>query len=196
MKWMNSLTNNLFIVGGGGHALSVLEILKEKSMPISGYIDVTPSSKIDLPYVEENQFLSEFKYAKNKPEILLAVGTNADCSFRAAMADKYKEFPKCKPIASEKSIISRDVDISFGTVVMPGACIRTRSVIGQHCIINTMTSIDHECTLEENVHLGPGAILCGNVYLEKNVFIGAGAIIFPGVRILKNTTIPAGSKVK
>ena len=82
MKWMNSLTNNLFIVGGGGHALSVLEILKEKSMAISGYIDVTPSSKIDLPYVEENQFLSEFKYAKNKPKILLAVGTNADCSFR------------------------------------------------------------------------------------------------------------------
>ena len=94
------------------------------------------------------------------------------------MADKYKRVSKCKPIASENSIISRDVDISFGTVVMPGACIRTRSVIGQHCIINTMTSIDHECTLEENVHLGPGAILCGNVYLEKNVFIGAGAIIF------------------
>ena len=42
----NSLTNNLFIVGGGGHALSVLEILKEKSMAISGYIDVTPSSKL------------------------------------------------------------------------------------------------------------------------------------------------------
>ena len=76
--------------------------------------------------------------------------------------------------------------------------------IKANSIINTRTSIDHDCVIGENVHIAPGAILCGNVSVKKRAFVGAAACIMPprltigvdaivgaGTTVLDN--VPAGS---
>jgi acetyltransferase EpsM len=62
-------------------------------------------------------------------------------------------------------------------------------------IINTNASVDHECVLENFVHISPGAILTGNVHVGEGTHIGAGATVIPGVRIGKWCTIGAGSVI-
>ena len=162
-----SLKNNLFLIGGGGHALSVLEVLEENKLIVSGLVDIKNNSNLDLPYKNESEFISSFKNQGYKPQILITIGSKTDCNFRASIIKKYKDFSYHPYVASKSSILAKDVKIGAGTVVMPGACIRTASVIGEHCIINTGALLDHECILSENVHIGPGAILCGNVKFRK-----------------------------
>ena len=78
---------------------------------------------------------------------------------------------------------------------MHGSIIQSDTIIGRHCIINTKASIDHECVINDFVHISPGSVLCGNVIVGEGTWIGAGSIIIPGVKIGKNSIIGAGSVV-
>ena len=50
----------LIIIGGGGHALSVLEAM-DTSIEIAGYVDNIESKKLILPYLGNDEFvLSNF----------------------------------------------------------------------------------------------------------------------------------------
>ena len=55
--------------------------------------------------------------------------------------------------------------------------------------------VEHECIIENFVHIAPGAVLTGNVIVGENTLIGANATILPGIKIGKNCIIGAGSVV-
>jgi len=40
---------------------------------------------------------------------------------------------------------------------MPGAIINSGTVIGKHVILNTNSCVDHDCVLEDYVHVSPEA---------------------------------------
>jgi len=67
--------------------------------------------------------------------------------------------------------------------------------IGDGVICNTSCIIEHEVHVKNFAHIGPGAILCGNVSIGEYSFIGAGTIIKQGVKIGSNVVIGAGSVV-
>jgi len=66
---------------------------------------------------------------------------------------------------------------------------------GKHNIINTGATIDHECILEDYVHISPNATLCGNVRVGEGTHIGAGAVVNPNISIGKWCVIGSGSVV-
>jgi sugar O-acyltransferase (sialic acid O-acetyltransferase NeuD family) len=78
---------------------------------------------------------------------------------------------------------------------MQGAIIQADAVVGKHCIVNTGASVDHECVLEDFVHISPHATLCGNVSVGEGAWIGAGATIIPGVKIGAWAVVGAGAVV-
>ena len=78
---------------------------------------------------------------------------------------------------------------------MPGVTINSSTIIGAHCIINTNSSVDHDCVLEHYVHISPNATLCGSVFVGEGTHIGAGSVLIPGVKIGKWCTIGAGSVI-
>ena len=49
---------------------------------------------------------------------------------------------------------------------MAGAVINSDTKIGKGCIINTSASVDHDCTLDDFVHISVGAHLAGNVRVD------------------------------
>ena len=67
--------------------------------------------------------------------------------------------------------------------------------IGNGVICNTACVIEHECIINDYVHIAPGAILCGNVTVGEGSFIGAGAVVKQGVTIGKNVIVGAGTVV-
>jgi sugar O-acyltransferase (sialic acid O-acetyltransferase NeuD family) len=85
--------------------------------------------------------------------------------------------------------------VGEGTVVFHNSVIQAGSVIGKHCIINTAASIDHDCKLEDFVHISPNATLSGNVKVGEGSHIGAGATIIQGITIGKWCTVGAGAVV-
>lgn len=74
-------------------------------------------------------------------------------------------------------------EVGDGTVIMPGAVVMPGAKIGKHCIINTNASVDHDCVLEDYVHVAPGANLCGNVRVGEGTLVGVGVGVAPGAEI-------------
>lgn len=83
--------------------------------------------------------------------------------------------------------------IGAGTQVLAQAVVAADTRIGEACIVNHRSVVDHECVLGDGVHIAPGATLCGCVTLGKNVMIGAGAVVLPRLTIGADTVIGAGA---
>ncbi len=89
------------------------------------------------------------------------------------------------------AIVSPTAQIGEGTVIMAGAVIQPGAVIGKHCIINTCSSVDHDCILSDFVHIAPGAHLCGGIRVKEGGFVGTGVCLAPGFIVQEWTLIKA-----
>ena len=78
---------------------------------------------------------------------------------------------------------------------MAGAIVQPGAKIGRHCIINTGACVDHDCIIEDFVHIGPNSALAGGVTVGEGTFVGIGSSVVPYVTIGKWSTIGAGSAV-
>jgi serine acetyltransferase len=68
-------------------------------------------------------------------------------------------------------------------------------VIGNDAIVNHAANVDHECCIDEGVHIAPGAVLCGCVTVGRDAFIGAAATVLPRLSIGAGATVGAGAVV-
>ena len=76
-----------------------------------------------------------------------------------------------------------------------GVLVNPLANIQEGAICNTGCIIEHECVVGAWSHIGPGAILCGNVKVGEGTFIGAGAVIRQGIHIGENCIVGAGAVV-
>ena len=73
--------------------------------------------------------------------------------------------------------VSPTAHIAPGTVVLPHATINTGCRIGLGCIVNCGAIIDHDCVLEEGVHICLGAIVKGENRIPRLMKVEAGEVI-------------------
>ena len=88
-----------------------------------------------------------------------------------------------------------DIIPGVGSQIMKAATIQCNVTIKDHTIINTSSSIDHDCKIGSFVHIAPNSTLCGNVSVGDGSFIGAGSVILPNIKIGNNSIVGAGSVV-
>ncbi len=61
--------------------------------------------------------------------------------------------------------------------------------------INTGATVDHDCHLDDAVHVSPGANISGGVTINKYAWLGIGSAVVEGVTIAENTQTGAGAVV-
>lgn len=93
------------------------------------------------------------------------------------------------------AVIAQNVIIGIGTVVMAGAVINPGAKIGVGCIINTCASVDHDCVLEDFVHIAVGAHVAGTCTIGERTWIGAGATVSNNIDICADCMVGAGAVV-
>lgn len=98
-------------------------------------------------------------------------------------------------IIHPSAIVSSFGQMGQGNVLLHRAVVQARSKIGDHVIVNTGAQVDHDCIINDFVHLAPGTILCGNVHVGEGALIGTGAIIIPGKKIGAWSVVGAGAVV-
>ena len=91
--------------------------------------------------------------------------------------------------------VGKDVHIGKGVALMPGAIVNANSRIGDHCFLNTRSSLGHDSIMEPFSSLAPGVCTGGNVSLGAGSAISIGSSVLERVRIGPESVIGAGSLV-
>ncbi len=173
-----------YIIGAGGHAKVIIEIIEEMGEKVLAINDNDPGKKELLNYLVSDVL------PPKESNVVIAIGNNR--LRKKIAAESNVQFGTA--IHPKANLSSRCV-IGNGTVVMAGATINSETVIGEHCIINTNASVDHDCILGDFVHVSPGASIAGSVAIGDGSHIGIGSSIIPGIKIGKWVTIGAGAAI-
>lgn len=182
------MESNLSIFGIGGYAKVIIE-----SALLKGY-------KIDHLFDDDFQKnkLNFVGFSITAPIDLNFVGSSViaigDNRIRKLVSEKVSKANWCS-IIHPSAIISKDVFIGDGTVIMAGAIIQPGTRIGKHCIINTGACIDHDCIIGDFVHVAPNCSLAGGISVGEGTFIGIGSSIIPNKTIGSWTNVGAGSVI-
>jgi sugar O-acyltransferase (sialic acid O-acetyltransferase NeuD family) len=93
------------------------------------------------------------------------------------------------------AIIARTAEIGRGSVVLAGSVVGPNSRVGDFCIINTGSSLDHECTMKKFASIAPGVVMGGLVKIGECSVIGVGASISDRISIGDHSIVGTGSAV-
>lgn len=179
-----------YLYGASGHAKVIVDMVSSAGKSIEGIFDDDINKKSTFSQIE---FCGKYDYNLKLPKyakFLICIGDN---KIRASVSKKIKQ--NFFSFNDKSSIISKNVKIGNGTVVMPNAIINSDAIIGDHCIVNTAAIVEHDCNIEDFVHIAPNSTITGNVKIGIGSFVGANTTIIPGIKIGKWCVIGAGSVI-
>lgn len=134
-----------------------------------------------------------WRYATPPDGCVVAIGDNG--ARAARQRELEAEGRTMATVVHPSAVVAGDVTLGGGTVVCAGAVLVTGATVWRGCLINTRASVDHDCALGDYVHIGPGAVLAGNVTVGEGAFVGAGAVVIQGVSVGAWATVGAGAVV-
>ncbi len=94
------------------------------------------------------------------------------------------------------SFVEPSAKVGTACQFMPRAVVHKFVEIGDHTILNTNCTIDHECRLGKGVHIMGGAALAGRVQAGDYATIGTNATVLPGLKIGEGAYVGAGAVVR
>ncbi len=186
--------NGTVIIGAGGHAKVVADILLCQEIAVLGYVDDNPSlwhtELLGLPVLGGLDLLETL----TPDALIIAIGNNA---VRQAIAERLgpRAARLWRGAIHPRATVSQSVQLGDGAVIAAGAIVNPAARIGKHVIINTGATVDHDCVIADYAHIAPGAHLAGGVSVGQQTLIGVGAAVNPSCTIGAHTIIGAGAVV-
>lgn len=184
------------MIGGGGHARALQEILLEAGHELAGY--VAPSDA-GLALVGALERLSDEQVLALDPESVLLInglGSVGDLSLRASVFEKFKVAGfNFLQTTAQTSHVSESASVVEGVQVMHMAVVHSDATVDDNTIINTGAIVEHHNVIGSHCHIAIGAVLSGNVTVGERTHIGANATVLQGVKIGSNCIIGAGAVV-
>lgn len=185
----------VILLGSGGHARVLLDILNLRNIEVLGYTDIK-ESKYDLKIKYIGCDDDILRYSTDKIMLVNGIGSTGDNALRKKIYTDFKHKGySFLTLIHPSAVIAKDVTLHEGVQVMAGAILQTGVTVGANSIVNTRASIDHDCLIGESVHIAPGVTLSGNVTIEEDVHIGTGASVIQNVSIQRNSIVGAGAVV-
>lgn len=178
----------LAIVGASGHGKVVADIARR-----NGYKEIV--------FLDDNDSIHECGGYPVIGKSSEAGTIDADVIIGIGNAGVRKQIQESLPdeklvtLIHPDAVVAEDVVIGKGTVVMAGAVINPGVRIGKGCIINTCSSVDHDCIVDDFVHVAVGSHLCGTVNVGAGTWIGAGVTVNNNVFICPDCMIGAGAVI-
>lgn len=189
----------VILLGSGGHAKVVLDLLLENGFTVCGMTTADPvvlreSVWRGIPVLGDDDALAS--YPPETYALASGIGSVGIPTMRMQIYQRMKAkgyfFP---PLIARSAIVKTSAVIGEGAQIHAGAVVQTDAVVGENAVVNTRAVIEHECVIGPHSHVATGAILCGQVTLGSCVHVGAGATIRQCTTIGENVCIGAGSVV-
>jgi UDP-perosamine 4-acetyltransferase len=188
------------VIGAGGHAREVAEIMRHQSQTQNG-LTVLGFIVEDLGLIKGETYgtpvlgdWSWFAEADHRDlAVICAVGAPEARKriVERAVSSGLSFVNAISPLA----YLSPDAKIGQGVMIFPNAVISSHSFIGDHAIINTGATISHDTRVNCYGTIGPGVHVAGNVSLGKGCYLGVGSSVIHRVSVGDWSVIGAGAVV-
>ena len=189
----------IFFWGATGQSIVLEEMLASNGYYLEAIADI--NINIDCPFQNVLMLKGIAAFEKwnteKKNDLHYAVAIGGDKGLIRQEIGKKLEEKGFLPtnLIHPTAYFASSVIIGKSVQILAKSALASRTRIGDYVIINTSASIDHECVLENGVHIGPGATLAGCITIGENSFIGTGAVILPRIKIGNNVIVGAGAVV-
>ena len=194
------IKEKLIIAGTGQHARMLIELIEEQNkFQIVGFISKKKEKKQNImqyPILVDEKNLNEF-LRKNKDikYYVCGVGDNAGGMVgRKRITKHYDKYLIAAKIISPKSYISKYSKIGRGTIIEAYAKVMNGARVGNHCMIESFTAVNHDQNINSNVFIGNNCALAGKK-IGTNTIIGDGSSIGYKVSIGSNCIVNQGTVV-
>jgi sugar O-acyltransferase (sialic acid O-acetyltransferase NeuD family) len=186
--------------GATGQAKVLKECIKHYNIDLIALFD--NNNEIESPFNDIPLFPGEMikKWVLQQPShefISYLVAIGGDRGRDRLKIHDYLKSLKLVPfkVIHPTAFVADNVKLGEGSQVLAHSSICVDTKIGRACIINTSSSVDHECFIDDGVHIGPGAHIAGSVRINTCAMVGTGATILPRLVIGKDSVVGAGAVV-
>lgn len=182
----------IYIIGAGGHGKVVADIAKKNKYHKIFFLDDNIKGNIgEYQIIGTSDEIHRLNKEHKNVCFFIAIGDN---EIRNAIYLKLKKMGVTIPyLIHPSAVIDETVIIDEGSVIMANVVINANSKIGKGCIINTASSIDHDTTILDFVHVSPGSHLACCVTVGANSWLGIGCNIINNINISNNVILGAGT---
>jgi UDP-N-acetylbacillosamine N-acetyltransferase len=187
-------SKKVFIFGYSGHAYVIIESFLAAGYTIAGYFDFqeADANPYQIPYCGSEREVDVKAIVKHN-YVFPAIGDNR---IREKLVVFFNQNALNQLTVIDPSAhVSRSAKLGKSTFVGKNAMVNALAEVGEGVVLNTASLVEHECKIESFVHVAPGAILCGNVWVGARCFLGAQSVVKQGLKISNDNVIGAGSVV-
>ena len=189
----------ILLWGGRSKARIIIEMINEiygPSAEVVAIFDKTltkPTFNSNIKHYSQNFNLNDI--CKQSTHFIICMG--GEHGYARYLTAKKLEEVGLKPLSliSKYSILDKLECVGSGLQAMPGAVAHKFSIIGDQCILNTNSTIDHECIIGNGVHIMGSASVAGCVKIGDYSTVGTNATILPNIKVGNNVFVGAGAVV-
>ena len=187
------MNTSIVIIGAGGHAVSIANVAHSRRMDVVAFVDDNKvgTNLLNIPVISSNQCINEYITAN----LAIAIGDNA---VRERVSNEYKSaMPNARfpALIHSSAVVGINTEIGDGTVVMPQVNIGPNCTVKEFCILNTASSIDHDCEMDAFSSIAPRVVTGGNVKIGLGSAVSIGSTVEHGIVIGDDVVIGANSYV-
>lgn len=190
-----SKKRSLIIIGGGGHASVLLDILLSQGKEVEAYISPEPACNEVLfqGLIHRTNDEDIQHYSPSDVLLINGIGHMPKNSLRSKLYNNLvgKGYQFTSVIA-KSATISKYAFLAKDAQILTGAIVHAGASIGRNTIINTSVIVEHDSEIRDHVHLAPNATVCGNSVIGSHCFIGASSTVIQGLIIGHHSVIGAG----
>jgi UDP-perosamine 4-acetyltransferase len=183
------------MVGSGGHARVLQEVLALQGIALHGFIAPNSTSRLaDIPWLGTDTDLPQLDSA----QIVLVNGVgsvSAPLLRRSVFEKAIQEGFAFASVVDANASIRASCTLAAGVQVLSGAILGSDVTIGEDSIVNSGAIVEHGTRVGAHTHISPGATIAGEVQIGDCSHIGLGATVIQGVSIGSHCTIGAGAVV-
>ena len=181
----------IYLVGAGGHARSLINLLEYFSVKVNGILDQS-FTEDNNEIINGVKVCGGLKFINPKNQIIISVGNNIQREFlyNTFQTNIYK-----KNLIHPRSIVERYSMLGDANQIFANVVVNSNAELGNNNILNSGCIIEHEVKIGNHNHVSVGSVICGRSEIGNRCFIGANSVVIDKLNICNDVTIGAGSVV-
>lgn len=188
------------LLGGGGHASVLIEILELRpGTTVAGVLDpdrrLWKSTILGVPVLGGDDRLPALA-AQGVTHFVVGIGGVGDNRPRRRLYDMAVAAGLAPlTVKHPSSLVSPRAVIGPGCQLLPGCVVHTNVTLGANVIVNSGAIVEHDCHVADHAHIATGARLASTVRVGAGAHVGAGATVIQCRRIGDWAVVGAGAVV-